>query len=104
MNIYRHGDVDIIPTDKKVSGNKSKSVILAYGEVTGHKHVLSALDKKTFIQQVLGEAEHLIKISNGRAQLTHQEHSPLILSPGTYEVKIEREYDPFLKKINEVKD
>lgn len=90
---FRHGDVTLKRVAKPLTpvGKKQDHCILAYGEVTGHKH------------EVFGDAT-LFKEENGKmylvtgkepAVLDHPEHGKITLEPETgYEVGIQREYEP----------
>ena len=98
----RHGDllirrVESIPTTAKPTND----AILAYGEVTGHKHRLVGQqvqvfqDEKTQIKYFqLGQ----------QAELVHEEHKPIQLEEGTYMVVQEREFDFFESEIRRVAD
>ncbi|MFH1022883.1 MAG: hypothetical protein V1809_05800 [Planctomycetota bacterium] len=91
MNAYRQGDVILIrvtarPKETKPLGH----LVLAEGEVTGHAH------------RVAGDGSVLLETDGGRrfldvreeSILVHEEHGPVTLPPGFFEVKIQREYDP----------
>ncbi|MBZ0185113.1 MAG: hypothetical protein K8F91_02600 [Candidatus Obscuribacterales bacterium] len=91
---YRQGDVLLIPVEDVPSGSIQESqadsrVILAYGEVTGHAHAIDATLAKTFQN---GDKRYL-EVDKG-AVLKHEEHSPLLLAPGSYRVVVQREYEP----------
>jgi hypothetical protein len=95
--MYRHGDLLIIPCEK-VIGKKLSHLILARGEITGHKH------------EVIGSAELFeengtlyLKVKES-AQLTHPEHKTITLPTGNYEVKKQREYVVGDKKYRRVMD
>ena len=88
---FRHGDVLIIPATipdkaKKVAVDK---IILAEGEVTGHKHqiekgaVMFKFDDKTYL-----------RVTKGSATLKHEEHKALKIPFGDYEIKIQQDYEP----------
>jgi hypothetical protein len=71
-------------------------VILAYGEVTGHAHEISAVSPADL------SAAQLFEEPDGRrflfveraCVLQHQEHGTIALAPGCYEVIRQREYSP----------
>lgn len=101
MKMYRHGDLlikEIEKIPKKLIELKTKT--LAFGEVTGHAHVLSA--GKTFAKNMKSEPEFLLLEQD--AELTHEEHKPILISKGVYQVIREREYNPFLEQIRKVMD
>jgi hypothetical protein len=85
---YRHGYVLISKTDS-VRGNKLKNLVLAEGEVTGHSHKITS--GKAELYQ---DGDTLYLHVEEDATLTHEEHKPLTLPVGDYEIKIQREYEP----------
>jgi len=98
---FRQGDVLLIPVDnipanaKPVDPDGGK-LILAYGEVTGHHH---AVEQQDGVQLVTAEqADELrmwLEISTAEpVALTHQEHATIMVPPGRYERRIQREYAP----------
>ena len=102
LGLKRQGDVIIVKVDpKQVNLGKeivrdNGRVILAYGEVTGHSHAI-ADDGVVFFESidpkdaVLGT--RFLQIANA-AILKHNEHDPIELDAGTYEIRIQREYIP----------
>ncbi|MDE2105727.1 MAG: hypothetical protein KGL39_51360, partial [Patescibacteria group bacterium] len=91
---YRQGDLLIetvgsIPADA-VPHPKSKSILLAHGEATGHHHTLELDDPADWWK--LGE-EKIVKVATV-ARITHQEHRTILLPAGTYKVRRQREYTP----------
>ena len=95
---YRQGDVLLIqvrmhPRSRRQLRPVPRSedrVVLAYGEATGHAHVidspraelLESRDGRTYLG--------LYEVS----ALTHEEHGPIRLDPGLYRVVRQREYAP----------
>ena len=76
--------------------------VLAFGEVTGHKHQIhmkDMLDKAevTLHMGYRGEAgvdvPQAFEVCEETVILTHEEHKPIELPPGKYIVKIVREFD-----------
>lgn len=99
MKTIRHGDVLL----KEASGVKSRGDIvnkhtLALGEVTGHSHVLTG----AVIPFDINEKKYIEALE--ALTLTHEEHSTLQIPEGTYEIIIEREYDPFKNELRRVVD
>lgn len=88
--LYRQGDVLLIeaaevPEEARILEHTT----VALGEATGHHHtfenkgvVLQELDEKMWV--VAGEESSLV----------HQEHETILVEPGIYEVRIQREYEP----------
>lgn len=86
---HRQGDVVLIKVAALPKGAKRVEgpIILAHGEVTGHAHqifgggcALMEAGSKTFLT-----ADQLL-------DLTHQEHATLVIEPGVYEVRRQREW------------
>ncbi len=89
--ILRQGDVLIIPSNTLVKGTKLPHLTLAEGEVTGHRHRISN-----------GEAELLerdgvlyLRVLSPTAVLTHEEHAQVTIPQGNWEIRIQREYEPY---------
>ena len=101
MKLYRHGDVVIREVDKKINGKEYGSYVLAEGETTGHKHLLTAVPSSMI---VVCKDEKGFFFSTQGAVITHEEHKEIKLPAGNYEVVIKREYDYFLEEIKQVKD
>lgn len=86
MEFIRHGDVLLEKiTGKNIKFQKAKDLVLAEGEVTGHKHVL--MGDLLFAEQ---DGEKFIQLESD-SKLTHQEHDTLNVPKGTYKVKLQRE-------------
>lgn len=87
----QQGDVLIekiskIPEEVKEAEDKG---ILAYGEVTGHKHKLEDTNIKTFKDKdgnIYFQVEESVK-------LKHEEHNMLTIEPGIYKSWILKEKD-----------
>jgi hypothetical protein len=88
---YRHGDVIIkcggkVPTKAK----RCDHLILAHGEVTGHKHQITEGEAELYEH----EGKLFLRVVSDSAALTHEEHARIDLPCGEYEVQIQREYEP----------
>ena len=106
MTIIRQGDVLIRKTRKKPSAGATHVLdngrtILAYGEVTGHAHeVITEAppmtgDDAVPAQQLFEEPDGTrLLVVRGPVMLRHEEHAPLSIPEGTYEVIRQREYSP----------
>lgn len=75
-----------------------KRLVLAHGE-SGHSHVVED-DEAELIQ--IGE-RMLLKLTRA-ATVTHEEHKPIRLSPGIWEIGRVREYDYFQHMVRQVVD
>ena len=93
---YRQGDVLVMPTNQDCEGfaevpREDGRIVLAHGEVTGHSHAIDApaailfMDQKT-LRRYLWSSEPM--------RLLHEEHDPIVLPAGTFEVIRQREYHP----------
>lgn len=100
MDIYRHGDLLIKSCKKREVKNKGDYIKLALGEATGHHHTLEG--KNIFFDGIDGAIKYF-EITEP-VNLTHQEHNTLQITPGSYEIIIEREYDYFEENIKNVVD
>jgi hypothetical protein len=91
----RQGDVLLIPVDTIPDGatraRRSKTIRLAEGEVTGHHHVLEALDAKDVeLLIVPGDVEEMNRVFLNvmtEVELTHPEHDTITVQPGKYETQ-----------------
>ena len=91
----RQGDVYLVPVtsipeNATVRPRDNGRVILAYGEVTGHAHALTA--DGVALMEVEGGLEFL-KVDAVSA-LVHEEHGTINIEPGLYQIKHQREYTP----------
>jgi hypothetical protein len=88
---FRQGDVlllhrDTLPREAVPTGNKDR-IVLAWGESTGHAHAMST---RSAFEFVAGERRFL-RVDDF-THLVHEEHAPIIVSPGIYEIVKQREY------------
>ena len=76
--------------------------VLAFGEVTGHKHQIHMKDMldKAEVTLHMGynrkagmDVPEAFEVCEETVILTHEEHKPIELPPGKYIVKIVREFD-----------
>ena len=70
-----------------------RRVVLAYGEASGHGHVLTSERPIGYVRDVDTVAYVLLRDAG---LLTHEEHGVRAMAPGYYEVPTERDYDPTL--------
>ena len=82
---------------------KGDSYVLAYGEVTGHKHLLIAEPETSFEVLVDNKGNTYIQMS-ARGKLTHEEHKEITILPDFYVVGNEKEYNYFGLEIQRVID
>jgi hypothetical protein len=109
--MFRQGDVLLVKIDERdlPMDLKEKDMVLAYGEVTGHKHQF--LEEPEQIVEVLeNEGKQYVKVKSDKAVLRHEEHAPVSVPKGDYKVILQREYDPIQSykeeqaKIRQVRD
>ena len=124
---YQQGDVVMLKVDDDYfKDNVSKSEesvsyntqshnnpILAFGEVTGHKHQIhmkEMLDKAEvtlhmgYRREAGVDVPQGFVIQNENVILTHEEHDPLELPPGKYIVKIVQEFNHITRRAQNVAD
>lgn len=90
MELYRQGDILLRKINKKEIKGHRVNNILAYGEVSGHKHQFLDEDIKVYEE----DGVKIIDISKYKSgELTHEEHQPIKLEEGQYEVIRQRELD-----------
>jgi hypothetical protein len=94
QHIYRQGDVLIrrissLPTQK--AQQTRLTGILAYGEVTGHAHRVEDLTHAEVLE--IGDGLFL-RVAPAGVRVIHEEHAPVSLPAGDYEIEIQREYTP----------
>ena len=93
---YRQGDVLVLKIDKtpkedlKEVPAENGKLILARGEATGHHHSVPSHVAKLFAA-VAGLM--ILKVAQ-ETELTHQEHGPVKLPVGDYEVRVQQEWSP----------
>jgi hypothetical protein len=70
-------------------GEVSGRLVLAEGEHTGHAHTIEAEDEARLIR----DGARMLLILERPATVRHQEHHPITLAPGLWEVGRVREVD-----------
>jgi hypothetical protein len=101
--IIRHGDVIVEKFKGSFEGKEvthNGSFVLAYGETTGHKHLLTC--ERMMIKQDINGRYFLHLETEGR--LSHEEHKTLTIPAGDYLVGAEQEMDWFQKVARKVID
>lgn len=87
--MIRQGDVLFVPVLSIPEGAKHEDTkIVAYGEATGHNHKLVG------VAEVYSLEDQLFATVGEGVQVVHQEHAPLAIEEGIYEIRIQREYTP----------
>jgi hypothetical protein len=92
----RQGDILLVPVKNLPDGLKevprqNGRIVLAEGEVTGHFHAIEA-PEATFHAESLEEIEGRFLAVEAEVALEHPEHDTIVLEPGNYEIRRQREY------------
>lgn len=97
----RQGDVKIkmiseLPKGEKKDVKDNGIAVLAYGEVTGHKHQIieGVVNFFTIGDSVNMFSPKYLEVLSNTATIVHEEHTQIPLVRGIYEVTIQREYTP----------
>ena len=103
--IVRQGDVLLVPVDDvpenaRAEGRDGARRVLAEGEATGHAHVVTGrtrllVEQRRFYNTTRPGRTFLVIEDTEPAVLEHDEHLPITLEPGSYEIRRQREYRPF---------
>ena len=105
MKHFRHGDISLQPCEK-VEGELLKhngSFVLAEGETTGHKHVLTVPNLDDMEIYKLPDGGMIFRLK-AESTLTHPEHKTLTIPIGDYKMSNEREKDWFSLSVRKVVD
>ncbi len=122
MNQFRQGDVLIervneIPNEVKnaLQPSKEPNKLLIRGESRNHGHYIKGevetyvipnpeIEKLNITHYLEIKEEASLEHINIDSKLWSKEHETLRLKPGIYRVIRQREYNPYLKAINIIKD
>lgn len=88
--MIQQGDVLIQPIAAIPAGAKpTPSRTLAEGEATGHSHTIEEAEGVTLYTL----DEILYMVAEAEVTVVHQEHNPVTVPPGTYQIGRVREWD-----------
>ncbi|HST13871.1 MAG TPA: hypothetical protein VLJ44_03340 [Gaiellaceae bacterium] len=94
--LIRQGDVLLVPVSEAPASQpvprRQGRLVLATGELSGHAHAVA--DEHAELVTAEGASQLYLLVHGEPATLSHEEHTPLIVPPGTYRVVRQREYDP----------
>jgi hypothetical protein len=98
--LYRQGDILIRRIDKiplrrrRVDEGETQRIVLAYGEITGHAHVIEARPDEARIRHGVVEREErtFLEVLAPSVRLEHDEHAVIEIPAGEYEIVRQREY------------
>lgn len=93
--IYRQGDVlmravDRIPANATRIEREEGRIVLAHGEATGHAHAISAPEEEATFLSADERGRFLQLVAD--VDVTHEEHAPIRLPAGRYEIILQREW------------
>jgi len=103
-NLYQHGDVYLNRVEIDLAGAQEEKpkkgcLIVAEGELTGHAHRVK--EKEAII--CVKDGKRYILTEEGFT-ITHEEHKPITVTPGTYEIGFVQEFDYFTGESKNVAD
>lgn len=99
---YQQGDVNLESVDSIDELEKVQSqpgIILAEGEVTGHKH--RVVEKAELLRDPKGQFYLSTEVDT---TIVHEEHKPITIPKGLYRVGIVQEYDYIEMQSRKVSD
>jgi len=96
MRPRRQGDILLVPVEAVPDGlvevpRENGRIILAEGEETGHLHMIES-PEALFSAEDLDSIELRFLQVEAEVELVHPEHDTIMLEPGAYEVRRQREY------------
>ena len=125
---YQQGDVVMFKVDDEFfnknvrssgnnhasyKGNQPTHAIIAFGEVTGHKHQINMEDmlEEAGVSLSMGynreagvDVPEGFQVTGKAVTLTHEEHNPIELPPGNYVVRRVEEHNHITGRTNNVAD
>ncbi len=111
VKMYRQGDLLLVKVDGLPSKKRKLNTdIILRGELTGHAHKIinGIIYSGVALLETDGEVSRSVSImyveAKKGAKLVHDEHGPITLEPGVYEVRRQREFDGINREFREVID
>lgn len=112
--IAAQGEIKIIrlSDDAEMMGDplapEADGLVIGHSE-TGHHHVIDREAARAFVAPVAPEGMRIMRLivekpTELRHLRSHDTHAPIGLSPGKYEVRIGREFDPYADLARRVAD
>ena len=102
----QQGDVLLLPVKSFPKDSKQikdqRGVVLAEGEITGHYHGIE--DEGVALMEAPSGARFVVNSGKKAATLRHQEHKPISVPPGIFQIGIVREKDWFQDMVRNVVD
>jgi len=96
QNQLQQGDVTLrlvaeLPANAQLVKRDPRGIVLAEGEVTGHFHGIKA--RKGLRLHSVDKLLFLENSTDSAVEVTHQEHQPVSIPPGIWQVGQVREFD-----------
>ena len=92
---HEQGDLLFVRISDPVEKKEDKSPILALGETTGHMHQVRKTDLSNCDVFLDSKGKLIVAVKPGKsATVVHEEHGPVELTEGNWEVRIQNEYQP----------
>ena len=93
---FYQGDISIVEIDPKyidkLNFKPLKKVLIAEGEITGHKHILTA-EPEAMVEISQNEKGFYLKVNSGQAVLTHNKHAIQTIPQGVFFIGRQVEYN-----------
>ena len=98
--MFRQGDILLVPVSPDdvpaeavpAARDRAGRCVLARGEATGHAHVVAGHDLRVLASP--NDVDQMFVEIVSRARLVHEEHGPITVPAGWYQVVRQREYVP----------
>jgi hypothetical protein len=98
----QQGDVLLKRVEKPAvfkSTQRGGKIILAHGEHTGHHHAVEDSEA-----ELVADGDRILLMLEREATLTHQEHGPVTVPAGCWEVGRVQEFDYLTQMARDVRD
>jgi hypothetical protein len=86
---------------------EAKGLVLAHGKVTGHAHVVDPDLASLYLEKAQTpstSARRFLEVALANCFIIHDEHAPMPVELGVYEVIRQREYSPWDDEVRYVAD
>ncbi len=107
MNL-QHGDillksVQSLPEGVKPKARESGGIVVMRGEQTGHNHIITADKAVLYELKRNGKTELYLEVAEP-VTITHDEHKPIEIPEGIYQIGQVQEHDYFEDMARQVRD
>ena len=103
--LFAQGDLliervdEVVPCGTKISHQADGALVLAEGEVTGHRHAIFdavAMFRDDGLARDIPDGLYIghVRVLGDCAKIQHEEHAPVTLPKGTWRVRRQRELEP----------